>query len=137
MRRRPWEFALRRAHRAGLHRLASRCLCCAPATRPPVPPSVRLLRSARSRAAARGIPFDLVEGDIRIPRVCPAIGVRIDPAAAPFSPLAPSLDRLDPSRGYVRGNVRVVSWRANRIKSDASAAELRRLAAYASRRVRP
>ena len=40
---------------------------------------------------------------------------------------APQLDRLDPSLGYVEGNVTWLSPRANRLKSDASAVELMRL----------
>lgn len=42
----------------------------------------------------------------------------------------PSLDRTDNRKGYVRGNVRVISFRANQIKNDASADELRALAEY-------
>lgn len=40
---------------------------------------------------------------------------------------APSIDRFDPSKGYVRSNVSVISWRANRIKNNATADEVRRL----------
>lgn len=42
----------------------------------------------------------------------------------------PSLDRVVPSLGYVKGNVRVISFRANRIKSDATADELRAVLSY-------
>jgi hypothetical protein len=37
---------------------------------------------------------------------------------------SPSLDRIDTSKGYVKGNVWVISWRANKLKSDATLAEL-------------
>ena len=40
------------------------------------------------------------------------------------------MDRRDNSIGYTPENVVVVSWRANRIKSDASAAELQKLANF-------
>jgi hypothetical protein len=40
----------------------------------------------------------------------------------------PTLDRVDPVCGYVPGNVWVISWRANRLKQDASLDELRMLA---------
>lgn len=50
----------------------------------------------------------------------------------PF-PNSPSLDRIDSSKGYVKGNVIIVSHRANAIKHNASEQELieigRRLAA--------
>lgn len=45
----------------------------------------------------------------------------------------PSLDRIVPHKGYVPDNVCVISWRANRLKSDASPAELRMLADYAEK----
>ena len=41
-----------------------------------------------------------------------------------------TIDRVDPDGGYVTGNVRVISMRANRIKSDASIAELESVIAY-------
>jgi hypothetical protein len=40
---------------------------------------------------------------------------------------SPSLDRIRNGRGYVPGNVRWVSWRANSLKSDASLRELKAL----------
>jgi len=40
---------------------------------------------------------------------------------------APSLHRFYHDEGYVPGNVAVISWRANRLLSDASPSELRRL----------
>lgn len=41
---------------------------------------------------------------------------------------SPSLDRIDSSKGYVKGNIWIISVRANRIKSDASAEELMTIA---------
>lgn len=42
----------------------------------------------------------------------------------------PALDRIDPSKGYTKGNVRYISARANRIKYDASVEELKQVLAY-------
>lgn len=39
-------------------------------------------------------------------------------------PHAPSLDRIDPKRGYVPGNVVVISRMANTIKQDASLGQI-------------
>jgi hypothetical protein len=44
--------------------------------------------------------------------------------------MSPALDRVDPSKGYVKGNVRYISARANRIKYDASVEELKQVLAY-------
>lgn len=43
---------------------------------------------------------------------------------------APSLDRLVPALGYVRGNVRVISHRANRLKGDALIEEIEAVLHY-------
>lgn len=39
--------------------------------------------------------------------------------------VSPSLDRLDSSKGYVKGNVRVISKRANQLKNNATVEEMR------------
>lgn len=86
---------------------------------------------AKARAAKTGAPFDLVPEDIVIPAVCPVLDLPLDPQVNSNIAMSPSLDRIDPARGYVRGNVRVISWRANRIRSDATADELEAVAKYA------
>jgi hypothetical protein len=89
-----------------------------------------LFRNAQQRARARGIEFSITVADIVVPPNCPIFGTVFmigDRAAQPFSP---SLDRIDPTRGYVPGNVRVISHRANTIKSDATVDELRAVLAY-------
>lgn len=43
---------------------------------------------------------------------------------------SPSLDRVDNTRGYVPGNVLVISWKANQIKSNATLAELESIVAW-------
>ncbi|MCA3718382.1 MAG: hypothetical protein IM674_09025 [Brevundimonas sp.] len=44
------------------------------------------------------------------------------------SDASPSLDRIDPHKGYVPSNVRVISDRANRLKGDRSLSEIQALA---------
>ncbi len=44
--------------------------------------------------------------------------------------LRPTLDRIIPSRGYVRGNIAVISFRANFLKRDATLDELRKIIRY-------
>lgn len=88
-------------------------------------PEKYLLYSARERAYKAGIEFDLEESDIDIPKLCPIFGTPLQMAAGRVDDASPTLDRIDNSRGYVRGNVWVISWRANRLKSDATLDELR------------
>jgi hypothetical protein len=75
----------------------------------------------------RGIEFNLEFSDIVIPSHCPVLGIALDCAAERPADNLPSLDRIDNTKGYVKGNVWVISWRANFIKKDASLAELRAL----------
>lgn len=93
-------------------------------------PERELLQSARQRAKRAGLPFDLTIDDINIPAVCPVLGTPLVKGEGYMSGASPSLDKIVPSRGYVRGNVSVISMRANRLKSDATADELARLWAY-------
>lgn len=69
------------------------------------------------RAKERNLPYDLEITDIIIPDVCPLLGITL---VRDFSDrnASPSLDRVIPELGYVKGNVRVVSMKANRMKKD-------------------
>lgn len=87
-------------------------------------PRVWMLRRAKKRAQAKGLPFSLVLDDIVIPVVCPVLGLPLKVGDERQNDCSPSLDRVDPSKGYVAGNVQVLSLRANRIKNNASSADL-------------
>lgn len=90
----------------------------------------------KARAKKKGIPFDLTEADIQLPKVCPVLGIPIVLGGgnkAIEKPGTPSVDRIINSKGYVKGNVRVISFRANRIKLDADPWELRAIADYMER----
>lgn len=87
-----------------------------------------MLARVKSRAKTLGVPFDLLEADLVCPSVCPVLGIPIViQFGNGYGPKinSPSVDRIDPGLGYVRGNVRVISQRANLLKNDATVAELR------------
>lgn len=96
-------------------------------------PERYILQSARVRAKRQNLPFDLELEDIEVPPVCPVLGIKLEIGTKGFHPNSPSADRLKPELGYVKGNVRIVSWRANAIKRDATLDELRRIVAYMER----
>lgn len=85
-----------------------------------------LVRSAKRRATVENIPFDIDYTDISLSEYCPLLGIKLNnhvgEGQAKFD--SPTIDRLIPSLGYVKGNVWVISRRANMIKSDATLEEL-------------
>lgn len=87
-------------------------------------PKWYLLRDAKRRARKAGVPYTITEDDITISSHCPILGVEMRRGSREY---APSLDRINPSLGYVPGNVVVISNRANRIKNDATVDEIRLL----------
>jgi hypothetical protein len=87
-------------------------------------PELPLWRSARDRATKIGLPFDIDVADVIIPDRCPMLGIPLSKGVGRCQASSPSLDRIDPSLGYVRGNVVVISHRANTIKNDATIEEL-------------
>lgn len=89
-----------------------------------------ILREARKRAKEKGVPFDLTEADLIIPEFCPVFGWRMEVGVGMRRDNSPSLDRVRPELGYVKGNVRVISWRANKLKSNSTVEELTLVLAY-------
>lgn len=87
----------------------------------------RLLHHAQTRAEKLGVPFELVQEDITVPEFCPVLGIKLEIAHKGFSPNSPTLDRIVPALGYIRGNVAVISGRANVLKRDATVAELEQI----------
>ena len=87
-----------------------------------------MIYSARSRAKKKGIEFDIVENDIVIPENCPVLGIPLISSVGVGPKInSPTLDRVDVNFGYVRGNVMVISWRANKLKSDGTIQEFKKL----------
>jgi hypothetical protein len=91
-------------------------------------PRIRLLSCAKARAVEHGVPFDLTLHDIAIPNFCPALGILLTPGKGKVGPNSPTLDRITPELGYVRGNVAVISHKANAIKNNATPLELHAVA---------
>jgi len=99
-------------------------------------PKTALFYGAKNRAKRKGIPYSLNPDEFTIPDICPVLGIPIKSKSG-TSPNkkrkisgvwhddSPSLDRIDNSLGYIKGNIVIVSGRANRLKSDASISELK------------
>jgi hypothetical protein len=91
-------------------------------------------RSKKANAKSRGIEFTVPFGELEFPQVCPVLGLTINYfAEGERLENSPSFDRIDASKGYVSGNVIIVSWRANRIKNDGTPEEHLKIAQFYSR----
>ena len=92
----------------------------------------RLVALAKHRARKAGTPFDLSPNDFHIPARCPALGIRLvrNIGGRTSHDASPTLDRINPRRGYVPGNVIVISRKANTIKSNSTPRELERVASF-------
>lgn len=84
-----------------------------------------ILKRARDHGRRADIECSIEHSDIIIPDVCPILGIPLFKVGGKPTPNSPSLDRIDSSKGYVKGNVWVVSWRANWIKNNSTISELK------------
>ena len=95
-------------------------------------PCRRILNSSYGNAKSRGLEHSIGIRDVRevypVDNICPILGI-------PFTNIKqdkkskkigsnPSLDRIDNTLGYIPGNIQVISWKANSMKSDATKEEL-------------
>jgi hypothetical protein len=100
-----------------------------------------ILYAARNRARLSGIEFELTITDIKIPEYCPILGFKLDTSPRGMKKTsnrtprfnAPSLDRNNPNLGYTKDNVQVVSYRANRLKTNGTAFEHLKVAEFMER----
>jgi hypothetical protein len=82
---------------------------------------------ARSRAKENNLPFTISESDVIVPTYCPVLGVELTVGDGKCGPQSPTIDRIKPELGYIPGNIIVISFRANTIKSDATIQELEKV----------
>lgn len=83
-----------------------------------------MLNRSKSRAKKKGFEHNITIDDILIPDKCPLLGIPLIKGENSVHANSPTLDRIDSTKGYVKGNVWVISYKANTIKSDATPEEL-------------
>lgn len=83
-----------------------------------------IIRNLKCNAKRRQLDFDLHWKDIELPQTCPLLGIPLDYYNSNNSPNHATVDRIDNSLGYIKGNVWIVSRLANTMKSSASFDEL-------------
>lgn len=87
-------------------------------------------RAKRANATRIGYTWNLEFGELEWPTHCPILGLELDYFAESRQENSPSFDQVVPGKGYIKGNVRIISWRANRIKNDGTPEEHRKVADY-------
>lgn len=90
--------------------------------------------SAKYRSKISGITFSITKQDVidiyPSDGKCPVLGISLAINTKTTQDDSPSLDRIIPDKGYVKGNIIVISHRANRIKNDATVIELERIVSF-------
>lgn len=95
-------------------------------------PAKEMWRTAKLRAEKSGVAFDIDVSDVIVPSHCPILGIPLKAQTGRVGKNSPSLDRIFPSRGYTKGNVQVVSYKANTMKNNATPEDLLRFAHWAT-----
>ena len=93
-------------------------------------PASELIRCAKHRSKLNNILFDLQKSDVIIPDICPMLGIKLFTGNGVLGDNSPTLDRIDSTLGYTKDNIQVISYRANRIKNDATVEELEKIVEY-------
>lgn len=87
--------------------------------------AILIIQHLKRKCRQRGIKFNLKASDIIIPNYCPALGIKL---VRGNGNNGISVDRINPKKGYTRGNIIVVSRLANQIKSNATCEQLVKVA---------
>ena len=82
--------------------------------------SVYMCANIRRRAKNEGREFNIEPSDISpIPKYCPVLGIELEISQRPRYN-SPSVDRIDNTKGYIKGNIQLMSAAANQFKCDMS-----------------
>jgi hypothetical protein len=96
-------------------------------------PQHTMLQRSKSGAKSRGLEFTITMDDLTWPTHCPILGIELcydRDKKKPHRDDYPTFDRWDNSKGYVPGNVFVISWLANRMKWHATVEQLEAILRY-------
>lgn len=84
----------------------------------------QILIRLKNRAKRKGLEFNLEESDIVIPKHCPVFGFELKQNEGAVKDDSISVDRIDNSKGYIKGNIQIISNLANSMKKSATIDQL-------------
>lgn len=92
----------------------------------------RMILKQKHRAKVRNIEFAITEQDISpLPTHCPILDIELDYYSSKNGAHnIATIDRIDNSKGYIPGNVHIISLLANRVKGDINIEQLEKLLTY-------
>lgn len=93
-------------------------------------PAQHLLKRIKNSARQRKKQCNLTIEDIIIPTHCPILGIPLVFGTGMATDNSPSVDRIRSNEGYIKGNIIIISHRANTIKNNATVEELYKIAKF-------
>ena len=96
-------------------------------------PEKMMFYGAKERARIYELAFTITIDDIVIPKRCPILGIPLIVNENKAGLNSPALDKIIPELGYIKGNIQVISHKANNIKNRATLEELVLLGKWAKR----
>jgi hypothetical protein len=119
------EFHKNKAAKDGLHSYCKSCVKASNKAYREANPDWRAWDAIKTRAKKKGLGFDIEVADVVPPEFCPILGLRLERGkGCGGKQNSPSVDRIDPTKGYVKDNIQVISNLANLMKSDATPEQL-------------
>ena len=93
-----------------------------------------LCTGAKTRSKSKNISFDIDKEYLKEiwpkDNKCPALGIEFKRGEGMQIDYSPSIDRIIPELGYVKGNVQIICMLANRIKSNATPDQVIQVGTY-------
>lgn len=108
--------------------VTSQCKACIKSRLNKISTEKYLWNLAKARAKKNNIDFNIEIDDVVVPQFCPIFGLELKRNEKSILPNSVTLDRIDNTKGYVKGNVQVISYLANTMKNQATVEQLIRFA---------
>jgi len=126
------EFYRNKTNKSWLHSICKSCSNISDRKKRISNPLKTLLLDCKKRCKQMGMKFEITEKDLNIPDICPVLGIPLEHSIGKGKRTdnSPTIDRIDNTKDYIKGNVIIVSWRANRLKSDSTLPELKQLVKF-------